>query len=55
MKKAQTIIEYVFLSILTIFLAAVVIGAFNLTNISANATFGVKLKNHVMAVPPMTP
>lgn len=55
MKKAQTIVEYVFLSVLTIFLAAIVVGAFNLTNIGANAAFGVKLKNNVMLVPPMTP
>lgn len=55
MKSAQTVVEYVFLSVLTIFIAAVVIGAFHLANIGSGAVFGVKLKNNIMAVPPMTP
>lgn len=55
MKSAQAIVEYVFLSVLAVFLAALVIWGFNLSNISASAAFGVKTKSHVITIPPMTP
>ncbi len=55
MKRAQTVVEYVFLSVLTILLAVIAIGAFHLADIGAGAAFGVKIKNNIMAIPPMTP
>ncbi len=55
MKSAQAIVEYIFLSILAIFLAALVIWGFNLSNISAGAAFGIKTNKHVITIPPMTP
>ena len=55
MKSAQAIVEYVFLSVLAVFLAALVIWGFNMSNISANAAFGVKTEKHVISIPPMTP
>ncbi len=55
MKRAQTIIEYVFLAILTVFFVIVVISAFNFANIGSSAAFGVKTDERILTVPPMTP
>ncbi len=55
MKSAQSIVEYILLSVLMVIIAATVIGAFNMTNFSSNAVFGVKVKGNGIVVPPMTP
>ncbi len=55
MKRAQSLVEYVLLSLLLIIIAAAVIGAFNLSNFGSNAVFGIKLKGNAVVVPPMTP
>ncbi len=55
MKRAQSIVEYVLLSVLLIIIAAAVIGAFNLSNFSSNAVFGIKIRGNAVVVPPMTP
>lgn len=55
MKRAQTMIEYVFLAVLTVFFAIVVISAFNFANIGSSAVFGIKTEERILTIPPMTP
>lgn len=55
MKRAQSIVEYVFLSVLLIIIAVGAIGAFNFSSFSSNAVFGIKTGGNSVVVPPMTP
>ncbi len=55
MKKAQSIVEYAILSAVTLFVAAVVIWSFNVSNLAPVSVFGVRLNSNTVAIPPMTP
>ncbi len=55
MKKAQSIVEYVILSVVTLFIAIVVLWSFNVSDFASMSVFGVKTNSNTIAVPPMTP
>lgn len=55
MKKAQSIVEYVILSAVTVFIAIVVLWSFNISNFASISVFGIKTNANTVTVPPMTP
>ncbi len=55
MKKAQSLVEYAILSAVTLFIAAVVIWGFNVSNMAPVSVFGFKINTGTVAIPPMTP
>lgn len=55
MKRAQAIVEYIILSVITLCIAAVVLWSFNISNIAAIGVFGVKTNDKTITIPAMTP
>jgi len=55
MKRAQAIVEYVILSAVTIFVAAVVLWSFNISNFAPLSVFGIKTNTNTITIPAMTP